>query len=283
MSDRKAYVFLVPGTWETKDSPNPLPPTGMTKLVADRIPAEIDGIGVECLSVPYTSGYGDRASYLNSVNNGKRNLTAMMKATPDNSIRFVVGYSQGGTIGGDVVRDWGVTANTPYLVPGEIHSYYGIADPRRNRADWTLGADPGGCGITGERGQWGDAQRIVHQFARAGDIICTADPNTDFFMEASKFTNKFWVGDPITWLGFTLATIQSPDFQRSLKEKYSGLMGFLSFNRKLRRTIELGIPYLQSGIHGCYGGWAPEGSGVDTCTNWIAADIVKKIEKEAAK
>lgn len=262
-----AYVILVPGTSETHDADAPLPPVGMTKLVTDLLPAKIGDADLVFMSVPYTSGYGDKASYLNSVNNGKKNLKKILGALPFGSLIFLVGYSQGCTIAGDITRD----------MPEYVNAYYGISDPRRNHSD-IVGTDPGGCGITGERGPWGKVAGMVYQFCAPGDIIASSDPRTDIFQEASRFTNKFWVGDVIGWIGYTLSVLQSSEFQKKVRDEYGykGLFGWLEFGTKLKNTLRRGTQYLLSGVHTSYGSYKVEGK---TVPRWIADDIAKKIQE----
>ena len=273
-----AYVLLVPGTSETHDADKPLPPVGMTALVSDRLPTKVGDIDIVCWSVPYTSGYGDKASYLDSVNNGKKNLRRILRLLPVDSLVFLVGYSQGCTIAGDITRDWGIEAIIPPpTAPQAITAYYGISDPRRNGSD-IVGPDPGGCGITGERGPWGKAVGRIYQFCAPGDIIASSDPRTDLFMEASKFTNKFWVGDVLGWIGYTLGVLNSKEFQTKLRLEYGykGLFGWLEFGSKLKRTIERGSRYLISNVHTSYGSYKVDGKVVP---HWIASDILSKIKE----
>lgn len=260
------YVLCVPGTSETHDAVGTLPPIGMTKLVTDLLPKKIGSHDVQCLSIPYISGYGDRASYLTSVKNGKSNLRQVIWALPEDSIIFIIGYSQGGTIGGDLTRDCALEGK-------RIVAYFGIADPRRNHAD-IVGPDPGGCGITGERVPWPQGHGAIYQFCAPGDIIASSDPKTDLFMEASKFTNHFWVGDTIGWIGYCLALLNNSDFQKQLRKEYGykGVFGWLEFGTRLRKTIERGTQYLLSQVHVKYGEYKVKSD--QTVHEYIANQIV---------
>lgn len=277
MNGLKPYVICVPGTSETYEASKPLPPRGMTKLVTDLL-----GDEVISMSVPYTSGYGDKASYRNSVNNGKKNLVKILLSLPPGSRVYLVGYSQGATIAGDIMRDWGVHSSLGHgeLKDLNITAYYGIADPRRRHAD-IVGFNPGGCGITGER-QWPSdwvADR-VHQFCAPGDIIAAADPNADLFMEASEFTNEFWIGDVVGWIGYVLAVLNTKEFQDKLKKNYPGIRGYFRFKTKFATTLNRGFMYLATQVHTQYGNYKPGGlTNNKTVPQLIAEDIRKRETK----
>lgn len=274
----KAYVICVPGTSETHEAPEVLPPLGLTKSVTDLLPDKIGDTYIYKMSIPYTSGYGDKASYLNSVNNGKEFLTKLLIQLKDqdpDALIFLVGYSQGATIAGDITRDWGLGLNA---IP-EVTAYYGIADPRRNRGD-LVGPPVEGCGITGERGHSGKAADRFFQFCAPGDIIASSDPDKDLFMEASEFTNQFWVGDVISWIGFTIGTLADPEFQDRLRKNYSGITGWFKFNSKLARTFDRGFNYIKSNVHTKYATYnlGAQGCGM-TVPEWIADDITESINE----
>lgn len=275
----KAYVICVPGTWETRDAKSPLPPTGMTKLITDMLPERIGEYEVESMSVPYTSGYGDRASYLNSVNNGKNNLRKILTAIQEdqpNALVFLVGYSQGATIAGDIIRDWGVGLEAAASFGGlEIAAYYGLSDPRRNDEDFFVGPYVSGYGITGERGYMGTAEDRVFQFCAPGDIIASSDPATDLFLEASEYTNRFWVGDVASWIGYVFTRLSDPKVQSDLRRNYPGILGFFKFNKKLHRTLDRGLYYITSQVHTKYPSYVVEKNvnGNKTAIKWIADHI----------
>ncbi|QRI45634.1 lysin B [Gordonia phage RoyalG] len=278
---REAYIISVPGTWETKDSPNPLPPTGMTALVHREFGELTASIRhdwhVTNWSVPYTSGYGDKASYESSVAKGRRNLRSMLKAVPPGAPIFLVGYSQGATIAGDVFMEW-VLGDDMDLTAFDIVAYYGISDPRRNH-NQIIGTDPGGQGITGPRGDFRWAHNRVYQFCAPGDIIASSDPGTDLFQEISVFTNRFWVGDVRGWIGYSLAVLNSASFQKKIRDEYGyrGLGGLLRFRSKFRRTVDRGIKYITSNVHTSYGKYK---IGKKTVPEWIAADIWSKLQAQ---
>ncbi|WGH19732.1 lysin B [Gordonia phage Lizzo] len=276
---REAYLILVPGTSETHDAPSPLPPTGMTKLISSalgRLMETDHEWAITHWSVPYTSGYGDKASYESSVHKGVTNLRKMLRAIPPNVPVFIVGYSQGATIGGDVFMEWVLDSHPDPELDNNLVSYYGISDPRRNHNDKVVGPDPGGQGITGERGDWRWARGRVFQFCAPGDIIASSDPGLDLFQEISVFTNKFWVGDVLGWVGYSLSVLNSASFQKKIRDEYGykGLGGYLRFRSKLKRTIDRGIKYITSNVHTSYGKYKVDGV---TVPEWIANDIARKL------
>ncbi|WVX87725.1 lysin B [Gordonia phage PierreThree] len=276
---REAYLILVPGTSETHDAPNPLPPTGMTKLISSALGRLMENNrdwAITHWSVPYTSGYGDKASYESSVHKGVTNLRKMLRAIPPNIPVFIVGYSQGATIGGDVFMEWVLDSHPDPELDNNLIAYYGISDPRRNHNDKVIGPDPGGQGITGPRGDWRWARGRVFQFCALGDIIASSDPGLDLFQEISVFTNKFWVGDVLGWVGYSLSVLNSASFQKKIRDEYgyNGVTGYLRFRSKLRRTIDRGIKYITSNVHTSYGRYIVDGK---TVPEWIAADIAHKL------
>lgn len=263
------YAICVPGTSETHDASGTLPPTGMTKLVTDKLPTSI-----KSFSVPYTAGYGDKASYLNSVNNGKANLRKILSMLNPSDTVYLICYSQGCTIGGDIVRDVALGS----IPSPKIVAYYGISDPRRNHSDIT-GTDPGGAGITGERGPWPKTMTTkVYQFCAPGDIIASSEPDKDLFLDISKFTNHFWVGDTMGWVAYCIAVLNSSAFQKQLRTEYGfkGIGGWLEFSKRARRTIELGTQYLISQVHVKYGSYRVNGKYLPY---WIADDIIGKTQE----
>ncbi|UTN91208.1 lysin B [Gordonia phage PokyPuppy] len=278
---REVFIISVPGTWETRDATKPMPPTGMTALVhrefGELMAGERHDWHVTNWSVPYTSGYGDKASYESSVAKGKRNLKSMLKAVPPGALIFLVGYSQGATIAGDVFLEWVQNSEGLSMDDLEIEAYYGISDPRRNPGE-IIGPDPGGQGITGARGDFRWASRRVYQFCAPGDIIASSDPGTDLFQEISVFTNRFWVGDVLGWVGYSLSILGSPSFQKRVRDEYGykGVAGYLSFRSKLRRTVDRGINYLRSNVHTSYGKYKV---GKRTVPEWIANDIARKLSE----
>ncbi|AVD99559.1 lysin B [Gordonia phage Boneham] len=275
---REAYLILVPGTSETHDASHPLQPTGMTKLISTALGHHLatkPEWAVTRWSVPYTSGYGDKASYVSSVHKGVTNLRKMLRAIPADVPVFIVGYSQGATIAGDVFMEWVLDGHADPEIDNNLVAYYGISDPRRNHGE-IVGTDPGGQGITGERGDWRWARNRVYQFCAPGDIIASSDPGLDLFQEISVFTNRFWVGDVLGWIGYSLSVLGSASFQQKIRDEYGykGLGGYLRFRSKLRRTIDRGVKYITSNVHTSYGKYKVDGV---TVPEWIANDIARKL------
>ncbi|QSL99692.1 lysin B [Gordonia phage Austin] len=287
---KRAYVICVPGTSETREALSPLPPVGFTKTITDKLPPVAFGYEITSMSVPYTSAYGDKASYSNSVKNGEKNLRKILKSidsSDPNALVFLIGYSQGATIAGNIMQEWGLETLTERLesqLPHYMEAYYGIADPRRNSGD-IVGPDPGGFGITGQRGASGRASDRMFQFCAPADIIASSNPEEDLFMEASQFTNEFWIGDVASWVGFTFARLTDPAFQKQLRKNYPGLLGWFRFNKKLQRTLDRGLYYMTSQVHVKYGSYrlgSKSGQG-PTVPEFIKDDILRnlKLHQEA--
>lgn len=286
------YVICVPGTSETRESDKPQAPLGMIKTITDKLPKTIGNtptlVTIECLSVPYTSGYGDRASYTKSVLNGKKNLQKILDILPEGAFVVLIGYSQGAAIAGDFARHWGLHRGDSDGPKWNLLAYYGLADPKRNHGD-IVGPDPGGHGILGERGKSGLAQEMTYQFCAPGDIIASSDPNLDLFEEASVFTNEFWIGDVISWISFTLVWLGNKENQKNLRKQYGGIAGWFKFGSKLKRTLERGAYYIGSQVHTRYatyrlGGtvWGFPGDMGPTVPQWVSQDIIKKVREKVA-
>lgn len=246
------YVFCGPGTWECKPSNVLLDPLGMTKYLTDGLPSSAGGHSIERYAIGYTAGYGDRATYLNSVNDLKGKLTAAILQAPDKPTTLIVlvGYSQGATGCGDIARD---IVNDKLDIGQRVFlQYYGVADPRRASEDKFVGPYAPGVGITGERPNESGATNWVTQFCIPGDIIASTVPDETLFEYITPITSRFWIGDPLQWLAYVGETLRSKKIQEQIRKDFPGIMGYMRFIGRRNKTLELITKYVLTGVHGKY-------------------------------
>jgi Cutinase len=197
-------LLVLPGTWESWPTDDPLNPTqfpaSLLKRVADPIRAEFGADRVQVYTLPYTAQFhnpfsADRQmSYNDSRAEGTgtavRVLTEMNQRCPLTSY-VLVGFSQGAVIAGDLASDIG-NGRGPVdqdLVLGVTL----IADGRRQTgAGQEIGPNPPGQGaevtlhevpvlstlgltMTGPRpGGFGLLNDRTNQICAKGDLICSA-------------------------------------------------------------------------------------------------------------
>jgi hypothetical protein len=128
-------VLILGGTWASAGDP-----------VTEAFAEALGTIRFRPRMVAYPADYGQQISYAASKATGMRELA---RAVAESSNRvLVVGYSQGAGIAGDFAAEVG-TGFYPSL-RAKVVACALIADPLRpHRA--TVGADPGGYGILGQR------------------------------------------------------------------------------------------------------------------------------------
>lgn len=264
-------ILTIPGTTETSDSSHMLPTRGMTKFVTDLLPDEVAGVKVETYSLPYPSAYGDKMSYFRSVDTGFMRAVKWL-ATQTRAYVILVGYSQGAHIAGDLYYDADLVREMAEneSVIAQVHT---IADPKRSPGHIT-GDRVEGEGILGSRANAFAANHFT--YAAPGDIICTSDTNADLFKELSVFTNAFWIGNILGWVGYAMGVAASPQFQGQLRTQYSGIAGFFRFKRKLERTLFRGGEYIRTSVHTRYMTYKPFGDKCGLTTPQIIAHKIKE-------
>jgi Cutinase len=197
-------LLILPGTWESWPTDDPLNPTqfpaSLLRRVADPIRQEFGADRVQVYTLPYTAQFHNplsddgQMSYDDSREEGSRTavrvLTEMNERCPLSSY-VLVGFSQGAVIAGDIASDIGngrgpVDAD---LVRGVML----IADGRRQTGSGQeIGPNPPGQGaeitlhevpvlsalgltMTGPRpGGFGLLNDRTYQICAKGDLICSA-------------------------------------------------------------------------------------------------------------
>lgn len=165
-------LFVVGGTWEVTQY-------GLCTDIVNRL-----NPGIEAVWVPYPACYGSKYNYRESYQIGRNNLRVAIDHQQEPF--FVVGFSQGAKIAGDVTREH--TFNPMFL------QSYLIADPDRHIDDRLIGPKVQGHGVAGQRRVGPKA----YQFALEGDIIC-ANTNPVFSYIAAS-TASMSLHKPMTWL-----------------------------------------------------------------------------------
>lgn len=138
-------AYLVPGTWETNPSANPLSPKGMLANVGNRL-AKDYGSQITVMYTPYAASAFDKGkTYAESEQDGVARTSALMARCPQSRI-ILGGYSQGADVAGDLAEAIG-NGNGP--VPAASIAGVGLlADPKGQKS----AVDPGtGSGISGGR------------------------------------------------------------------------------------------------------------------------------------
>lgn len=268
------YVFCGPGTWECDSSNYLIMPVGMTKYLTEGLPDQESGHQIVQRAIGYTAGYGDRASYVDSVNDLKTKLTGAIKHTPDMSSTLIalVGYSQGATGCGDIARD--IANGTLDIGRRKFLQYYGVADPRRAAKDFFAGPRVPGVGVTGERPNEKGGTGWATQFCIPGDIIASTIPDETLFEYITPITSRFWVGDPLQWLSYVGETLRSKKVQEQIRKDFPGILGYLRFVGRRNKTLELITKYVLSGVHGRY--VEHEVSKGVTVGDYICQDILNR-------
>ncbi|MBF6330845.1 alpha/beta hydrolase family protein [Nocardia transvalensis] len=184
-----ATVLFVDGTWHVDTSrPDKL---GMLRSVADALLPDI-----ERETVLYPAVYGWPTSYRDSVNEGTANLRRAIDLAEGPV--YLVGYSQGATIAGELAEHTKVSRT------------YLFADPHRPARRYVGDVDPGGCGLAGPR--WRDA--TVHYFALPGDPI-TAAPMDSPLRDLADFTDAMGP-NAIEWFSVAASKLLTGDWQNSI-------------------------------------------------------------------
>lgn len=126
-------VLTLGGTWAATGHP-----------VTDAFHAGL-GAGFDCRMVPYTASYGDPDPYADSREDGYDRIT--LAAYDVDGPIVLAGYSQGAWGAGRLAAEVGRGEHPDLNVVGAAL----IADPERPKLSNTVGPNPGGYGIAGER------------------------------------------------------------------------------------------------------------------------------------
>ncbi|QIS21275.1 PE-PPE domain-containing protein [Nocardia terpenica] len=235
-----ATVLFVDGTWHVDNSR--ADKLGMLRAVADALAPDITRE-----TVLYPAVYGWPMSYRESVDKGIANLRQAIDHAEGPV--YLVGYSQGATIAGEL-------AEHP-----KVSRTYLVADPHRPAHRYVGDADPGGCGLAGPR--WRDA--TVHYFALPGDPI-TAAPDDSPLRDLADFTEAMGP-NAIEWFADAAAKLVTGTFQNA---GHRPSLGAGEIDR-YRQATDDAQRYL-AGWHGEY--WRQIVPGTDlTYCQWAANSI----------
>lgn len=226
-------IFAVEGTFARE-------PWGLLGDVIDRIP-------LEAHRIEYPEQFGTAFSYEESIYIGRRALRRKIgRATEP---YFIVGYSQGAHIAGDVALE---VKDDPNFI-----AIYLISDPKRSSKDKVIGKDPGGCGIFGPRPI---GAKALH-FAAPGDFI-TANTNA-FISNVARYTIGRKHKSYREWFS---------TFKEAARNRLPG--------GSLKKAIFEVRHYLTTQVHTEYHNYVVE-DGL-TATQWIAADIIRRLNESYA-
>jgi hypothetical protein len=197
-------LLVLPGTWESWPTDDPLNPTqfpaSLLKRVADPIRAEFGTDRVQVYTLPYTAQFHNpfsadgQMSYNDSRAEGTRTairaITELNARCPLTSF-VLVGFSQGAVIAGDIASDIGngrgpidadLVRGVTLIADGRRQSGVGQEigpNPPGQGAEVTLHEVPTlsalGLTMTGPRpGGFGLLNERTNQICGKGDLICSA-------------------------------------------------------------------------------------------------------------
>ncbi|MBM7368202.1 cutinase family protein [Gordonia hydrophobica] len=215
-------TLVIPGTWESKASDDPLKPTANPKSLMLRISSQLQNqysqSRTEVYTVPYKAQFrnptnlADRqANYNDSRRQGTTRASNKLAKTHEHCplTRYVLmGFSQGAVIAGDLASDIGNGRGPIPAADQDLILGVGlIADGRRQAGgQHDVAPSPGGVGteialagfgslvpgitMTGAReGGFGELADRVYSICAPGDLICDAPTIVDPIKAISKLAN----------------------------------------------------------------------------------------------
>lgn len=196
----KTLVLAAGGTGESFPGDVRLEPSGMVRNVTDKL----NRSRFDVQWVGYDASYGYPSNYEASKDSLKKRLRAL---TAYHRNVVFLGYSQSADAMGELALELAIEGRDPWVKALAV-----LGDPSRSRAHY-IGKDPGGFGIRGERGGFGEYGSIpVFSAAVPGDPISGASWDS-LLRNVADFTPMFTVRDPIASAQAVLDTLNANGWQ----------------------------------------------------------------------
>jgi hypothetical protein len=218
----KAKAFFVGGTGESSENDTRKYPAGMLRNVAD----EMDPLLFEKIWVPYDASIIAPKSMNTSLTGVHGNLMKMISECERNGIQWTaVGYSLGAVAVSNCLIEANVSGRSNLCIGAAL-----VGNPYRHYG-FHIGKDPGGYGISGQRGprDYGDIK--VYEAAIKGDPISGASP-TSLLRSIADFVPELAVSMPPSEWQRVLEKLNQNKYQFENKNIFE----FFTLNRRVQEA-----------------------------------------------